>query len=72
MVASCEEVVAVSRESDGGGKGFGSWLDGWLEVLGVDQAIYGAYIRGVLQEEEGEEKLDAGYLVCFSGRRFSS
>uniref|UniRef100_A0A8D2CZN9 Coiled-coil domain-containing protein 43 n=1 Tax=Sciurus vulgaris TaxID=55149 RepID=A0A8D2CZN9_SCIVU len=67
MAASCEEAVAASSESDGGGKGFGSWLDGWLEVLGVDQAIYGAYILGVLQEEEEEEKLDAlqGILSAF-------
>nr|XP_034493115.1 coiled-coil domain-containing protein 43-like [Marmota flaviventris] len=67
MAAPCEVDVAASCESDGQGKGFGSWLDRWLEVLGVDQAIYGAYILGVLQEEEEEEKLDAlqGILCAF-------
>ncbi|KAM4798628.1 coiled-coil domain-containing protein 43-like [Urocitellus parryii] len=67
MAAPCEVDVAASCESDGQGRGFGSWLDRWLEVLGVDQAIYGAYILGVLQEEEEEEKLDAlqGILCAF-------
>uniref|UniRef100_A0A8C9Q6S1 Coiled-coil domain-containing protein 43 n=1 Tax=Spermophilus dauricus TaxID=99837 RepID=A0A8C9Q6S1_SPEDA len=67
MAAPCEVDVAASCESDGQGRGFGSWLDGWLEMLGVDQAIYGAYILGVLQEEEEEEKLDAlqGILCAF-------
>ncbi|XP_046318073.1 coiled-coil domain-containing protein 43-like [Marmota monax] len=67
MAAPCEVDVAASGESDGQGRGFGSWLDRWLEVLGVDQAIYGAYILGVLQEEEEEEKLDAlqGILCAF-------
>lgn len=37
------------------------------EALGVDRAVYGAYILGVLQEEEEEEKLDAlqGILSAF-------
>ncbi|PNI17725.1 CCDC43 isoform 1, partial [Pan troglodytes] len=54
-------------EGDGGGSGFGSWLDGRLEALGVDRAVYGAYILGILQEEEEEEKLDAlqGILSAF-------
>nr|XP_012642212.1 coiled-coil domain-containing protein 43 isoform X2 [Microcebus murinus] len=58
----------ASAASGGGGSGsFGSWLDGRLEALGVDRAVYGAYILGVLQEEEEEEKLDAlqGILSAF-------
>lgn len=43
-----EGVVVVFGEGDGGGSGFGLWLDGWLEVLGVDWVIYGVYILGVL------------------------
>uniref|UniRef100_A0A8C5YSS3 Coiled-coil domain-containing protein 43 n=1 Tax=Marmota marmota marmota TaxID=9994 RepID=A0A8C5YSS3_MARMA len=67
MAAPCEVAAATSGESDGGGGGFGSWLDGRLEALGVDQAVYGSYILGVLQEEEEEEKLDAlqGILSAF-------
>lgn len=59
--------AASSGESDEAGSGFGSWLDGRLEALGVDQAIYGAYILGVLQEKEEEERLDAlqGILSAF-------
>uniref|UniRef100_F6TSR6 Coiled-coil domain-containing protein 43 n=1 Tax=Ornithorhynchus anatinus TaxID=9258 RepID=F6TSR6_ORNAN len=47
--------------------GFGPWLDGRLEALGVDRAVYGSYIRGLLQEDEDEEKLDAlqGILAAF-------
>ncbi|XP_012516973.1 PREDICTED: coiled-coil domain-containing protein 43 isoform X1 [Propithecus coquereli] len=60
------EVTSVAS-GDGGSGGFGSWLDGRLEALGVDRAVYGAYILGVLQEEEEEEKLDAlqGILSAF-------
>jgi hypothetical protein len=67
MAAPSEVAAAASVKSDGGGGGFGSWLDGRLEALGVDQAVYGAYILGVLQEEEEEEKLDAlqGILSAF-------
>nr|XP_017526474.2 coiled-coil domain-containing protein 43 isoform X2 [Manis javanica] len=67
MAAPSEESAAASNEGDGGGSGFGSWLDGRLEALGVDRAVYGAYILGVLQEEEEEEKLDAlqGILSAF-------
>lgn len=67
MAAPSEVAAAASGESEEGGSGFGSWLDGRLEALGVDQAIYGAYILGVLQEEEEEEKLDAlqGILSAF-------
>ncbi|NP_001094198.1 coiled-coil domain-containing protein 43 [Rattus norvegicus] len=65
MAAPSEVAAAVLGEGDGGG--FGSWLDGRLEALGVDQAVYRAYILGVLQEEEEEEKLDAlqGILSAF-------
>ncbi|XP_007953431.1 coiled-coil domain-containing protein 43 [Orycteropus afer afer] len=67
MAAPSEAAAAVCAESDGGGSGFGMWLDGRLEALGVDRAVYGAYILGVLQEEEEEEKLDAlqGILSAF-------
>uniref|UniRef100_A0A8D2DGC8 Coiled-coil domain-containing protein 43 n=1 Tax=Sciurus vulgaris TaxID=55149 RepID=A0A8D2DGC8_SCIVU len=54
-----QKPTTTSGESDGGGGGFGSWLEGWLEALGMDQIVYGSYILGVLQEEEEEEKLDA-------------
>ncbi|OBS58626.1 hypothetical protein A6R68_10286 [Neotoma lepida] len=65
MAAPSEVAAAVLGEGDGGR--FGSWLDGRLEALGVDRAVYGAYILGVLQEEEEEEKLDAlqGILSAF-------
>ncbi|XP_059853806.1 coiled-coil domain-containing protein 43 isoform X2 [Delphinus delphis] len=67
MAAPSAVAAATSGESDGGGSGFESWLDGRLEALGVDRAVYGAYILGVLQEEEEEEKLDAlqGILSAF-------
>lgn len=65
MAAPSEVAAAVLGEGDGGG--FGSWLDTRLEALGVDRAVYAAYILGVLQEEEEEEKLDAlqGILSAF-------
>lgn len=67
MAAPIEVDAPASSEGDGEGSGFGSWLDGRLEALGVDRAVYGAYILGVLQEEEEEEKLDAlqGILSAF-------
>ncbi|TEA30280.1 hypothetical protein DBR06_SOUSAS30210038 [Sousa chinensis] len=67
MAAPSAVAAAASGESDGEGSGFESWLDGRLEALGVDRAVYGAYILGVLQEEEEEEKLDAlqGILSAF-------
>uniref|UniRef100_A0A8C6BWA3 Coiled-coil domain-containing protein 43 n=1 Tax=Monodon monoceros TaxID=40151 RepID=A0A8C6BWA3_MONMO len=67
MAAPSAVAAAASGERDGGGSGFESWLDGRLEALGVDRAVYGAYILGVLQEEEEEEKLDAlqGILSAF-------
>lgn len=65
MAAPSEVAPVVLAEGNGGG--FGSWLDGRLEALGVDRAVYGAYILGVLREEEEEEKLDAlqGILSAF-------
>ncbi|XP_012970834.2 coiled-coil domain-containing protein 43-like isoform X2 [Mesocricetus auratus] len=57
MAVPSEVAAAVLGEGDGGS--FGSWLDGRLEALGVDRAVYGSYILGVLQEEEEGEKLDA-------------
>ncbi|XP_001149581.2 coiled-coil domain-containing protein 43 isoform X1 [Pan troglodytes] len=67
MAAPSEVATIAPGEGDGGGSGFGSWLDGRLEALGVDRAVYGAYILGILQEEEEEEKLDAlqGILSAF-------
>lgn len=74
MAAPSEVDAASSGEGDGGGSGFGSWLDERLEALGVDRAVYGAYILGVLQEEEEEEKLDAlqGILSAFLVRNPNS
>ncbi|XP_030321708.1 coiled-coil domain-containing protein 43 [Calypte anna] len=44
----------------GSGLGFGAWLEGRLEALGLDRAVYGAYIEGLLREEESdEERLEA-------------
>lgn len=44
----------------GGGGGFEPWLAARLEALGLDRAVYGAYIAGLLREEEGdEERLEA-------------
>ncbi|ELK33401.1 Coiled-coil domain-containing protein 43 [Myotis davidii] len=66
-VAPSEVDAPASSEGSGEGSCFGSWLDGRLEALGVDRAVYCAYILGVLQEEEEEEKLDAleGILSAF-------
>lgn len=47
---------------------FESWLNDRLDSLEVDREVYGAYILGVLQEEESdEEKEDAlqGILSAF-------
>nr|KAF6308815.1 coiled-coil domain containing 43 [Pipistrellus kuhlii] len=67
MAAPSEVDAPASGEGNAVGCCFGSWLDGRLESLGVDRAVYGAYILGVLQEEEEEEKLDAlqGILSAF-------
>ncbi|NWY55167.1 CCD43 protein, partial [Chionis minor] len=40
--------------------GFAVWLAARLEALGLDRAVYGAYIQGLLREEESdEERLEA-------------
>ncbi|NWS62528.1 CCD43 protein, partial [Chunga burmeisteri] len=40
--------------------GFAAWLAARLEVLGLDRAVYGAYIQGLLREEDSdEERLEA-------------
>ncbi|KAM6399374.1 coiled-coil domain-containing protein 43 [Rhynochetos jubatus] len=40
--------------------GFAEWLAARLEALGLDRAVYGAYIQGLLREEESdEEQLEA-------------
>lgn len=47
---------------------FESWLNDRLDSLEVDREVYGAYILGILQEEEtDEEKEDAlqGILSAF-------
>ncbi|KAM9779775.1 coiled-coil domain-containing protein 43 [Neosynchiropus ocellatus] len=47
---------------------FESWLNNRLDSLEVDREVYGAYILGVLQEEESDdEKKDAlqGILAAF-------
>ncbi|KAF7656972.1 hypothetical protein LDENG_00033550 [Lucifuga dentata] len=47
---------------------FESWLNDRLDLLEVDREVYGAYILGVLQEEESDdEKADAlqGILSAF-------
>uniref|UniRef100_A0A1A7YZD9 Coiled-coil domain-containing protein 43 n=2 Tax=Iconisemion striatum TaxID=60296 RepID=A0A1A7YZD9_9TELE len=47
---------------------FESWLNDRLDLLEVDREVYGAYILGILQEEESdEEKNDAleGILSAF-------
>lgn len=55
---------------------FENWLNDRLDSLEVDREVYGAYILGVLQEEENDdEKKDAlqGILSAFlvSARRMS-
>lgn len=62
MAAPSGAAAVASAGGDGGGNNFGEWLDGRLEALGADRAVYGAYILGVLQKEEEDEKLDA--LQC--------
>ncbi|NP_001007885.1 coiled-coil domain-containing protein 43 [Gallus gallus] len=48
MAAPCVEAA--------GPGGFGAWLAARLEALGLDRAVYGAYIAGLLREEESEEE----------------
>ncbi|XP_067168292.1 coiled-coil domain-containing protein 43 isoform X1 [Apteryx mantelli] len=50
-------MAAPSAEEAGG---FAAWLAGRLEALGLDRAVYSAYIQGLLREEESdEERLEA-------------
>ncbi|KAM6966122.1 coiled-coil domain-containing protein 43 [Tautogolabrus adspersus] len=47
---------------------FESWLNDRLDSLDVDREVYGAYILGVLQEEESDEEKDdalQGILSAF-------
>ncbi|KAK2512520.1 Ccdc43 [Columba guinea] len=42
------------------GAAFAAWLAGRLDALGLDRAVYGAYIEGLLRgEESDEERLEA-------------
>ncbi|XP_019722096.1 coiled-coil domain-containing protein 43 isoform X2 [Hippocampus comes] len=72
MKDSCVPVEGPQRakmaapEADAGD--FERWLNERLDALEVDREVYGAYILGVLQEEESdEEKRDAlqGILSAF-------
>ncbi|NXO50801.1 CCD43 protein, partial [Aramus guarauna] len=48
--------------------GFAAWLAGRLEALGLDRAVYGAYIQGLLREEECRSKrlaLRGRTSLCF-------
>ncbi|XP_072741889.1 coiled-coil domain-containing protein 43 [Ciconia boyciana] len=50
-------MAAPGEEAAGG---FAAWLAARLEALGLDRAVYGAYIQGLLREEESdEERLEA-------------
>ncbi|XP_064030646.1 coiled-coil domain-containing protein 43 [Pogoniulus pusillus] len=52
-------MAAPGAEAEAEG-GFAAWLAARLEALGLDRAVYGAYIRGLLREEESdEERLEA-------------
>uniref|UniRef100_A0A8B9G8W0 Coiled-coil domain-containing protein 43 n=1 Tax=Amazona collaria TaxID=241587 RepID=A0A8B9G8W0_9PSIT len=51
-------MAAPGREAAAGR--FAAWLAARLEALGLDRAVYGAYIQGLLREEESdEERLEA-------------
>ncbi|KAM4645553.1 coiled-coil domain-containing protein 43 [Amazona ochrocephala] len=51
-------MAAPGREAAAGW--FAAWLAARLEALGLDRAVYGAYIQGLLREEESdEERLEA-------------
>ncbi|XP_054252465.1 coiled-coil domain-containing protein 43 isoform X2 [Indicator indicator] len=50
-------MAAPGGEAEGG---FAAWLAARLEALGLDRTVYGAYIQGLLREEESdEERLEA-------------
>ncbi|XP_070779711.1 coiled-coil domain-containing protein 43 [Enoplosus armatus] len=56
----------AAPESDAGE--FESWLNDRLDSLEVDREVYGAYILGVLQEEESDEEIEdalQGILSAF-------
>uniref|UniRef100_A0A8B9UFC3 Coiled-coil domain-containing protein 43 n=1 Tax=Anas zonorhyncha TaxID=75864 RepID=A0A8B9UFC3_9AVES len=58
--AAAATATAPGIGGGGGGGGFEPWLAARLEALGLDRAVYGAYIAGLLREEEGdEERLEA-------------
>ncbi|NXL66893.1 CCD43 protein, partial [Chordeiles acutipennis] len=51
-------MAAPGEEAAAGG--FAAWLAARLEALGLDRAVYGAYIQGLLcGEESDEERLEA-------------
>ncbi|XP_030364615.1 coiled-coil domain-containing protein 43 [Strigops habroptila] len=53
-------MAAPGREEAAAAGGFAAWLAARLEALGLDRAVYGAYIQGLLREEESdEERLEA-------------
>ncbi|XP_057272626.1 coiled-coil domain-containing protein 43 [Pezoporus wallicus] len=53
-------MAAPGREEAAATGGFAAWLAARLEALGLDRAVYGAYIQGLLREEESdEERLEA-------------
>lgn len=55
MAAPGGEAVAAAAVG-----GFEAWLAARLEALGLDRAVYGAYVQGLLREEESdEERLEA-------------
>ncbi|XP_035422867.1 coiled-coil domain-containing protein 43 [Cygnus atratus] len=59
-MAAPSAAAAAAGGGSGGGGGFEPWLAARLEALGLDRAVYGAYIAGLLREEEGdEERLEA-------------
>ncbi|XP_053555935.1 coiled-coil domain-containing protein 43 [Bombina bombina] len=57
MAAPCCQVVAVDFEQ---------WLEKRLEEMGMDPAVYPAYIQGVLREEENPEERDEALLGILS------
>ncbi|XP_065507282.1 coiled-coil domain-containing protein 43 [Caloenas nicobarica] len=48
-------MAAPGGQAAGGG-GFAAWLAGRLDALGLDRAVYGTYIEGLLRGEESEEE----------------
>uniref|UniRef100_A0A8C6ZXI4 Coiled-coil domain-containing protein 43 n=1 Tax=Nothoprocta perdicaria TaxID=30464 RepID=A0A8C6ZXI4_NOTPE len=51
--------MAAPSAAEAGG-GFAAWLAARLEALGLDRAVYGAYVQGLLREgESDEERLEA-------------